>query len=118
MSSQPDAVLLVEKGLSDTSVIPLDQESYVLGKSARADILIDNPYASRRHAEIYWEKGVFRIRDLDSKNGTFINGTPLKSHEQAWARGATVSMRRAIDKVTSGSTSTTHQIGTTRTRSL
>ena len=77
MSDQPGAVLVVEEGIGDMSVIPLDQPTLLLGKSAAADIVVDNPYVSRQHAEIRRERGGYLIRDLASKNGTFVNGARL-----------------------------------------
>jgi hypothetical protein len=37
------------------------------------DIKINDPYVSRRHAQILFENGKFYIEDLGSTNGTFIN---------------------------------------------
>ena len=83
MAEQPDAMLVVERGIDDVSVLPLDRDTCVLGKSPSADIVIDNPYVSRRHAQITWAEGNFHIRDVGSKNGTFINGANLagKTHQ-------------------------------------
>lgn len=38
------------------------------------DIVINDPKVSRYHLQIIREKGSFRIRDLNSHNGTFVNG--------------------------------------------
>ena len=48
-----------------------------LGKSASSNIVLDNPYVSRRHARIVVRRGHFEIEDLGSKNGTSVNGTLL-----------------------------------------
>jgi FHA domain len=48
---------------------------WVLGRSADCDVVIDGDDAvSRRHAEIAVRAGECRIRDLDSCNGTLLNG--------------------------------------------
>jgi hypothetical protein len=48
---------------------------WVLGRALDADILIgDDDAISRRHAEIAVRAGVCQIRDLDSCNGTLLNG--------------------------------------------
>ena len=79
MNTQSDAMLVVEKGIpDDVSVIPLDSRECLVGKSSSADVIIDNPYVSRRHAQISRDKNGYLIRDLGSKNGTFINGSQLK----------------------------------------
>ena len=77
MEEQPGAVLVVEHGIGDLSVIDLDQPSLVFGKIAEADVVVDNPYISRRHAEIRREGSGFRLVDLASRNGTFVNGVRL-----------------------------------------
>ena len=69
------SMLVVEKGIPELRVIPLEQQVYRLGASSSADVFIDNSYVSRLHAQIVEEAGGHRIRDLGSKNGTFVNGT-------------------------------------------
>ena len=55
---------------------PLTEKGrWVLGRALDADILIGADDAvSRRHAEIAIRAGVCQIRDLDSCNGTLLNG--------------------------------------------
>jgi hypothetical protein len=52
----------------------LAQERIVLGRSRECDITIDDPNASRRHAEIRRENGAYWIVDLKSTNGIEVNG--------------------------------------------
>ena len=47
---------------------------YVLGRSPDADLVVDNNMASKRHAVIHAEGDRFYLRDLDSSNGTLLNG--------------------------------------------
>ena len=47
------------------------------------DVVLPDPSVSRVHARIYkGEEGCIEIRDLDSTNGTFINGTRLEPNEK------------------------------------
>ena len=64
MADQPEAVLVVERGIDDFSIVPLNQPAYELGKSASSNIVLDNPYVSRRHARIVVRRGHFEIEDL------------------------------------------------------
>lgn len=45
-----------------------------LGRSNKCDVNINDEYMSRRHAELSIKAGVLRIVDLDSSNGTYVNG--------------------------------------------
>lgn len=47
------------------------------GRSTEADIPIPDPKVSRIHAEIRPWDGDFVIKDLKSRNGTFLNGTRM-----------------------------------------
>jgi hypothetical protein len=51
----------------------------VVGRSRDADFRLDDPNISRRHAVIYWEAGRAFVKDLDSTNGTLLNGRPIAS---------------------------------------
>ena len=55
-----------------------------IGKAqSYADIILGDPSISRVHARIYkGENGGIEIRDLDSTNGTWINGVRLKPNEK------------------------------------
>ncbi|MAR92080.1 MAG: FHA domain-containing protein [Pseudomonadota bacterium] len=48
--------------------------SMVFGRSSTCDIVIQDAHMSRRHAEISLKNGVLRIVDLQSSNGTCVNG--------------------------------------------
>jgi len=49
----------------------------VLGRAAGCQVIIADRAASRRHAEIAGEGGAYILRDLDSTNGTWLNGQRL-----------------------------------------
>ena len=51
--------------------------SYRIGSRPDNDIVIDQKDVSRRHAVLRVQDGSFHITDLDSKNGTFINGAKV-----------------------------------------
>ena len=54
----------------------------VFGKSPTVDVKVDNPYISRQHFQIRCQDDVFFITDLDSTNGTFLNGERLTSQQE------------------------------------
>jgi pSer/pThr/pTyr-binding forkhead associated (FHA) protein len=50
---------------------------WVVGRSGAADFVVSDPDVSRQHFEIVREpSGTYRVRDLGSKNGLFVNGAP------------------------------------------
>jgi len=58
-----------------TSVHLAGRPSVTFGRSPEADISIPDAKVSRIHAEIKLWDGEYVIKDLQSRNGTFINGT-------------------------------------------
>lgn len=44
-----------------------------LGRASSCDVVIDDMLVSRKHAEIQQIKSSFYIKDLESRNGTFVN---------------------------------------------
>lgn len=52
----------------------LDRPTVSLGRSKECDLVVDDPSASRRHAEVRSENGDYWLVDLGSTNGTEVNG--------------------------------------------
>ena len=55
---------------------------YVGKLVGETDIIIDSPRVSRMHARLEKINGKFYVKDLNSKNGTFVNGKRLLPQEQ------------------------------------
>ena len=54
----------------------------VLGRGGAAKVRIALPYASKLHASVEWAKSEWVIRDLGSRNGTFVNGCRLEPEQR------------------------------------
>ncbi|MBL9001294.1 MAG: FHA domain-containing protein [Phycisphaerae bacterium] len=54
-----------------------DHEPQLIGRSSEALPMSDNA-VSRRHAELTPDEGAWYIRDLQSQNGTFVNGVRIE----------------------------------------
>ena len=52
----------------------ISERSVVLGRSRECDVRVDDPNVSRRHAELRQEGATYWLVDLDSTNGTELNG--------------------------------------------
>src|SRR4051794_3890126 len=57
---------------------PVDKERIVIGRSKDSDVRLEDPNASRRHAEVRHEDGAYWLVDLDSTNGVAVNGRRTK----------------------------------------
>lgn len=64
-------------------------ERLVVGRSHTCDIPIVAGRASRKHAAFLPVEGGHQISDLDSTNGTLLNGAPFQ-HDTLLANGDTV----------------------------
>jgi len=53
----------------------------VIGRATEADLRLNDPGVSRRHAEIRQESGAFWIVDLGSTNGIRVDAAPVTRHE-------------------------------------
>jgi len=53
---------------------PLAGPVTTLGRSPDCDVFIPDRRASRRHAEVHWDGETCTLHDLDSANGTSLNG--------------------------------------------
>ena len=67
--------------------IPVEKELITIGRKSDNDIEIDNLAVSGHHARIFKMEDWFLIEDLDSLNGTFVNGkmiqeSPLKNGDE------------------------------------
>lgn len=60
--------------------IPLDQERISIGRKKNNDIQIDNLAISGQHAVITTILNDAFLEDLNSTNGTYVNGQPIKKH--------------------------------------
>ncbi len=52
----------------------IDKRRFVIGRSKDCDIQLADPNASRRHAELRQEGSAYWLIDLDSTNGSQVNG--------------------------------------------
>jgi transcriptional regulator with GAF, ATPase, and Fis domain len=73
--------LLVLSGPLKDSTIPLSEGEVTIGREASNGIAVVDPSVSRKHCVLSAQEGRFRVRDLDSRNGTVVNGSAV---EEQW----------------------------------
>lgn len=76
------AVLIVVEGpLRDAQWVIGDREM-VVGRGIHCDIVLPERRVSREHLRIWREGGSHYVEDLNSKNGTYINGERLEGRRE------------------------------------
>lgn len=75
------AVLLVLSGSQEGARIPLANPESILGRSPRADLTFPDEGVSREHAFLSFDgtSGAWALEDLQSTNGTRVNGKRVRS---------------------------------------
>jgi pSer/pThr/pTyr-binding forkhead associated (FHA) protein len=60
--------------------IPLLKQFLTVGRRESSDIVLRFPNVSGSHCELELVDGYWHVRDLDSRNGTKVNGERVKKH--------------------------------------
>lgn len=71
--------LVVTEGPLAQTVIPLGTAQVTLGRAPDSTLVIDDDYASSRHARLYPSDEGWIVEDLGSTNGTWIDRTRITS---------------------------------------
>ena len=87
MPKKDVAMLLIHEGNSPKTQWPLTKEINIIGREPDSDIQIDDRQVSRQHAEIALTPRGYTLRDLGSKNGTFLNGQAISQQPQPIRNG-------------------------------
>ena len=77
MVTFPEGVLMTRGGPDEGSLVSLPMGPTVIGRLGFNDLVLDEPGVSRQHATIRGDSEGYWIQDLDSHNGTFVNGDRL-----------------------------------------
>jgi pSer/pThr/pTyr-binding forkhead associated (FHA) protein len=69
--------LVVIEGPLNGTIVPLGDIQITIGRAPDSTLVIDDDYASSRHARIYPSEGAWVVEDLGSTNGTWIDRTRI-----------------------------------------
>ncbi len=72
--------LFVIRGNDQGSRFEFAEGTTSIGRDASNDIQLHDTEVSRRHAQIFASKDVYTVSDLNSSNGSFVNGRPVEAH--------------------------------------
>lgn len=74
--------LVVTQGPLTGSTLPLGPSAIIIGRSPASTLVLDDDYASGRHARFFPQDGAWWVEDLGSTNGTYLDRsrvtTPVK----------------------------------------
>ncbi len=70
--------LLLKFNAAVIKEIQIGADSLAVGRKADNDIVIDNPAVSGHHCRISMQGGAYFVEDIESTNGTFVNGKRVK----------------------------------------
>ena len=76
------ASVMILTGGAMGKVVHLGKPEMVIGRSVDTDIFVDCDSMSRRHAKLVTTPEGIDLIDLDSKNGTLLNGEPVKGRNR------------------------------------
>jgi pSer/pThr/pTyr-binding forkhead associated (FHA) protein len=76
-----DVKLVVEKGPTRTRKIRLHSEETIIGRRQGCDLRIPSASVSRRHCLLRFRDGYLTVEDMESANGTFLNGERISGRQ-------------------------------------
>ena len=88
MSNRTEGILQYE-GTRELPDLRIDKNPFLIGSAIDCDGVIQHPNISRRHAKITIRDGVYFIEDLNSTNGTKVNGGLLNYKTKVSVRKGT-----------------------------
>jgi len=74
LRDRPRAPRAFVEVVSERRRIPLGVEALAIGRDPENELVLDDRRVSRRHAEIRLRLGRYTLYDLQSTNGTYVNG--------------------------------------------
>src|ERR1700683_1924689 len=86
--------LVARDGPLKGSVFALDDSEFSVGGNPHNRRSVSDPTPSRQRGDIAGRGGGFEIHDLDSRNGTFVNGVPV--HERVLADGDEIQIGNSL----------------------
>lgn len=75
-------LLTVEEGEHVGLRVPIATDEFIIGRGEECTLVLNDRAVSRQHARIWRDGEQYFIEDLQSKNGTWVNGEALKAAHQ------------------------------------
>ena len=97
--------LIMASGTHEGELIPIRKFPFVIGRHKACHLHTASEFVSRRHCQIDRHDDKFQLVDLDSTNGTFLNGQAIQQEQDLSAgdRIAVGPLELVVDLETGGS---------------
>ena len=92
---QPLRTLVVTEGSLKGTTIALGQAPILIGRAPECTLVLEDDYASGRHARLSLQQGTWMVEDLGSTNGTFLGRNRVQDPVPI-APGAPVRIGRTV----------------------
>lgn len=76
--SENEPILIIKYENQPAQQWSMKQDVVVVGRGEESELVVDERQVSRQHIRIYRDGEAYFIQDLESKNGTWVNGQQLK----------------------------------------
>lgn len=107
MSTAADKpVLIIHEGEKAGQRWTIQEDELVIGRGGECDLVLPERQVSREHIRIFRSGDTYYLEDLDSKNGTWLNGVQLKAATAPLRDGDEIQIALAVKITFVGSEST------------
>ena len=98
-----DAQLVLVGGEAHTANVKLKLPT-IVGRGREASLVLRHTLISRQHCEIFEQDGQLMVRDLNSKNGTFVGNQPIGDEPVVLADGELLTIGAVTFRAVHGET--------------
>ena len=71
------SIVLSIKHSTDSQLVEIKTGVFTIGRSRKSDIRLNDSKISGKHIAIEFDGSTFKVKDLDSTNGSFLNGNKI-----------------------------------------
>ena len=72
-------VLAIVNGADSAAVHRIGKSQTVIGRSPDSDFVVTDEEVSKKHCRLLVDGSTCNVKDLESRNGTVVNGRPLRA---------------------------------------